>query len=104
MATETERVDGTEASDNGMQLTEAELRDLLRRLARVEGQVRGLSRMIEERRECNEVVTQFQATLKALERVGFKMVAAQLFACAKRNDAASSLEFEKLQSMFLKLH
>ncbi|MDA8262021.1 MAG: metal-sensitive transcriptional regulator [Actinomycetota bacterium] len=87
----------------GIQLTDDEAKDLLRRLARVEGQVRGLAKMIEERRECDDVVTQFQATLKALERVGFRMVAAQLFACAKRDDVQSLEEFERLQSLFLKL-
>ena len=92
-----------DGATHGMDLSDAEVRELLRRLARVEGQVRGLSKMIEERRDCNDVVTQFQAALKALERVGFKMVAAQLFACAKRTDSDSVEEFERLQNLFLKL-
>ena len=92
-----------DGSESGMQLSDAEVREFSRRLARVEGQVRGLQKMIEERRDCNDVVTQFQAALKALERVGFKMVAAQLFACAKRTDENSIEEFERLQSIFLKL-
>ena len=90
-------------ADGHLQLSEAEAKDLARRLARIEGQVRGLGRMIEERRDCNEVVTHFQAAMKALERVGFSMVAAQLFACAKREGPTAGADFERLQGLFLKL-
>ena len=40
---------------------------LLKRLARIEGQVRGLTRMVEEDRYCIDVLTQIQATDAALE-------------------------------------
>ena len=42
---------------------------VLKRLARVEGQVRGLSRMVEEDRYCIDVVTQIAAVRAALRRV-----------------------------------
>lgn len=41
----------------------------LKRLKRVEGQVRGLSRMVEDDRYCIEVVTQISAARAALRRV-----------------------------------
>lgn len=41
----------------------------LKRLARIEGQVRGLSRMVEEDRYCIDVVTQIAAVRAALRRV-----------------------------------
>ncbi|HEU0160370.1 MAG TPA: metal-sensitive transcriptional regulator [Hyphomicrobiaceae bacterium] len=41
----------------------------LTRLARIEGQVRGLSRMIEEDRYCIDIVTQIAAVRAALRRV-----------------------------------
>ena len=42
---------------------------VLNRLQRIEGQVRGLSRMVEEDRYCIDVVTQISAVLAALRRV-----------------------------------
>lgn len=41
----------------------------LRRLSRIEGQVRGLARMVEDDRECIDVVTQIAAVKAALRRV-----------------------------------
>jgi DNA-binding FrmR family transcriptional regulator len=43
--------------------------DCLKRLKRIEGQVRGLSRMVEEDRYCIDVVTQIAAVRAALRRV-----------------------------------
>ena len=44
--------------------------DLLRRMGRIEGQVRGVRRMIEQDRYCPEVLTQIAAVRAALDRVG----------------------------------
>ena len=44
--------------------------DLLKRMSRIEGQVRGVHRMIEEDRYCPEVLTQIAAVRAALDRVG----------------------------------
>jgi len=44
---------------------------LIRRLHRVEGQVRGLERMVEEDRYCIDVLTQISAVTTALESVAF---------------------------------
>lgn len=41
----------------------------LKRLSRIEGQVRGISRMIEEERYCIEILTQIQAIKAALKKV-----------------------------------
>ena len=41
--------------------------DLRRRLRRIEGQVRGIQAMLEEDRECRDIVTQLAAATKALE-------------------------------------
>jgi DNA-binding FrmR family transcriptional regulator len=48
--------------------------DLLKRLARVEGQVRGLTRMVEEERYCIDVLTQIQATEAALHGVALGLL------------------------------
>jgi DNA-binding FrmR family transcriptional regulator len=47
---------------------------LLKRLRRVEGQVRGLHRMVEEERYCIDVVTQVGAVRSALEEVALQLL------------------------------
>ncbi len=54
---------------------------LLNRLNRVEGQVRGISRMIEEDRYCIDVLTQLQAVRSALARVETEMLRDHLGHC-----------------------
>lgn len=44
--------------------------ELTNRLRRVEGQIRGLQRMVEEQRECEAILTQLMAARAALDRVG----------------------------------
>ena len=48
--------------------------DLLRRLARVEGQVRGVSKMVEDDRYCIDVLTQISAVQSALEAVALGLL------------------------------
>ncbi|HET6944339.1 MAG TPA: metal-sensitive transcriptional regulator [Gaiellaceae bacterium] len=47
---------------------------LLKRLARIEGQVRGIARMIEEDRYCIDILTQLGAVDTALEAVAIKVL------------------------------
>jgi DNA-binding FrmR family transcriptional regulator len=47
---------------------------LLKRLARVEGQVRGVSRMVEEERYCIDVLTQIGAIEAALDKVALALI------------------------------
>ncbi len=48
--------------------------DYLRRLRRIEGQVRGIQRMVEEDEYCIDVLTQISAATKALHSVGLGLV------------------------------
>jgi CsoR family transcriptional regulator, copper-sensing transcriptional repressor len=48
--------------------------DLLKRLARVEGQVRGVARMVEDDRYCIDVVTQINAARAALDKIALGLV------------------------------
>jgi DNA-binding FrmR family transcriptional regulator len=54
---------------------------ILARLRRVEGQIRGLQRMVDERRDCSEIVTQLSAARAALDRVGNVIVSSGLRGC-----------------------
>lgn len=47
---------------------------LLKRLRRIEGQVRGVERMVEEERHCIEVVTQITAIQAALDKVALGLL------------------------------
>jgi DNA-binding FrmR family transcriptional regulator len=71
--------------------------DVVKRLRRLEGQIRGIQRMVEEGEECRNIVTQLAAAQGALDRVGFKLMAAAL---SNPDREANTDELEKL---FLKL-
>jgi DNA-binding FrmR family transcriptional regulator len=68
---------------------------LLKRLARVEGQVRGVERMVEEDRYCIEVLTQIQAIQAALDRVALGLLDDHARHCV----AGAPDEREKLDEM-----
>ena len=55
-------------------ILEKAMPDLQLRLRRIEGQARGLQRMLEERRACEDVVTQVAALKAAVEQIGLTMV------------------------------
>jgi CsoR family transcriptional regulator, copper-sensing transcriptional repressor len=52
----------------------ADKEQLLKRLARIEGQVRGVSRMVEEERYCIDVLTQISAIESALDKVALALI------------------------------
>ena len=53
----------------------------LKRLRRVEGQVRGLQRMVDEDQYCIDILTQVSATTRALESVALKLLDEHLAHC-----------------------
>jgi len=88
-----------------MELPQDTIDDLMRRLRRVEGQVRGLQQMLTDGRDCREIVTQMSAANKALEQAGFVLVAAGLTWCLEdpERSAAQGYELADVQKMFTKL-
>lgn len=88
-----------------MELPEDTVNDLMRRLRRAEGQVRGVQQMLTEGRDCRDIVTQLSAVTKALEQTGFLLVAAGLTWCVSDPEraAAEGYALEDVQKMFLKL-
>ena len=70
---------------------------LLKRLARIEGQVRGVARMIEEDRYCIDVVTQIGAIRAALDKVALGLMDDHVRHCmAKADDATRNERAEEL--------
>ncbi|MEP6623302.1 MAG: metal-sensitive transcriptional regulator [Acidimicrobiia bacterium] len=55
--------------------------DYARRLARIEGQVRGIARMIDDDQYCVDVLTQIASVSKALENVGLGLLDEHLRHC-----------------------
>ncbi len=88
-----------------MQLPDDVVDDVRKRLRRVAGQVQGVERMLEEGRECRDVVTQLSAASKALEQAGFRLVAAGLTYCVEHPEqaAADGYPIDEVQKMFMKL-
>ncbi len=70
--------------------TESEITNdiLLARLARVEGQIRGVSRMLKEGQYCIDVIDQITAARRALERVALLVMQRHLNSCVKDGMAA----------------
>lgn len=88
-----------------MELPEETTADLVRRLARIEGQVRGLQAMIRDGRECREIVAQLSAAGKALDQVGFKLLATGMATCMSNPEKAAEQGFDphEVERLFLKL-
>ena len=88
-----------------MEFSDDVITDLQRRLRRVEGQVRGIQTMLDEGRECRDVVTQVAAATKALEQVGFKLLAAGLTSCLADPERAEADGYPsaEVERLFLKL-
>lgn len=71
-------------------LDPAEVRPVITRLKRARGQLDGVIRMLEEGRDCEEVVTQIAAVSKAIERAGFTTIATGMRQCLAEEFQADS--------------
>ena len=70
--------------------------DLLKRLARVEGQVRGVTRMVEEDRYCIDVLTQIEAAQAALNKVALALVDDHVRHCMRGGRGATEKQVQEL--------
>ena len=68
----------------------------LKRLRRIEGQVRGLQRMVEEERYCADILTQVSSVQEALRGVGKELLRNHLKHCATKAIRSSEGEAEKM--------
>jgi DNA-binding FrmR family transcriptional regulator len=78
---------------------------VLNRLRRAQGQLAGVISMIEQGRDCKDVVTQLAAVSRALDRAGFKIVATGLRECVSGadRDGGEPLTEKELEKLFLAL-
>lgn len=88
-----------------MDVDMTQLGDVIGRLKRAQGQIGGIVRMIEDGRDCAEVVAQLAAASRALDRAGFKIIATGMRQCMvdDDDDGARRLDQAELERMFLSL-
>lgn len=80
-------------------------KDVVNRLRRVQGQVSGIINMIEEGRDCADVMVQVAAVSRAIDRAGFKIISTEMQQClvAAQNGEAPKTTPEQLERLFLAL-
>ncbi len=86
-----------------MQLEPTQMTPVLNRIKRAQGQLAGVLRMLEEGRDCEDVVTQLAAVSRALDRAGFAIVATGLQQCLTESDGVDSVDVKKMEKLFLLL-
>jgi DNA-binding FrmR family transcriptional regulator len=91
-----------------MQLPVDEMAPVVNRLKRAQGQLSGVLRMLEEGRDCEDVVTQLAAVSRALDRAGFAIVASGMRQCMTSTDeetdgATERPDVAQLEKLFLTL-
>ena len=88
-----------------MKLDDESRESITKRLARIEGQVRAISRMIDEGRECRDVIAQVSAASKAIDQVGFKILSVGMQRCLAdpRRAGVEGFTIDEVEKLFLKL-
>jgi DNA-binding FrmR family transcriptional regulator len=77
---------------NVTQLSEATRNDIIQRLKRIEGQARGIQRMMEEERDCQEVLNQIAAMRAASHALGMQLLEEFVSHCLHHPDETTSME------------
>lgn len=80
-----------------------QVRLIRNRLRRAQGQLGAVITMIEEGRECSEIVTQLAAVSKAIDRAGFKILATGLRECLAGEEGRARLDEDQLEKLFMSL-
>lgn len=80
---------------------EETVRQIVNRLKRAQGQLSAVIGMIEQDRDCREIVTQLAAVSKAVDRAGFKVMSCGMRSSLSGEEGA--LTEEELEKLFLSL-
>lgn len=76
---------------------------VINRLRRAQGQIGGVIRLLEEGRDCKDVVTQLAAVNRALDKAGFAIVSSGLRECLSNPDGITGEEQAVMEKLFLTL-
>jgi DNA-binding FrmR family transcriptional regulator len=87
-----------------MELDRTEMTKVVNRLKRAQGQLAGVVRMLDEGRDCEEIVMQLSAVSRALDKAGFAIIASGMRQCLVESDGdTQTLDVQKLEKLFLSL-
>ena len=86
-----------------VELNPDEMGAVINRLRRAQGQIGGVLRMIEEGRDCKDVVTQLAAVNRALDRAGFAIISTGLKQCLMQSGDRETVDIKAMEKLFLSL-
>jgi len=82
----------------------AEAKKITNRLRRAQGQLTAVLSMIDEGRDCRDIVTQLSAASSAIDRAGFAIIASAMKECLRDDTGADGdVEVADLEKLFLSL-
>jgi len=84
-----------------MDIPKTDIDSVRKRLARAQGQLGGIIKMLDEGRQCTDVLTQMAAAQSAINRAAFSLIASGIANCTK--DEAGEQDRAKLEKAFLAL-
>jgi DNA-binding FrmR family transcriptional regulator len=76
---------------------------IIKRLRRAQGQIGGILKMIDEGRDCEDIVTQLAAASRALDRAGVAIISTGLKQCLLDSGGVDTVDSAKLEKLFLSL-
>ena len=82
---------------------EEQIKAIATRIKRAQGQLGAVARMIEEGRNCEEIVTQMSAVSKAVNTAAFSLISSSLKECLVEDKKNSEQVTAQLQKLFLSL-
>ena len=88
-----------------MQFPDEASAEVITRLRRAEGQIRGVQRLIEEGADCQQVVQQLTAAQAALHRAGLRLMAAGMKHCLADPEQAEAegMDVDRMEKLFMSL-
>jgi len=84
-----------------MDIPKTDIDSVRKRLSRAQGQLGGIIKMLDEGRQCTDVLTQMAAAQSAINRAAFSLIASGIANCTK--DEAGEQDRAKLEKAFLAL-
>ena len=91
-----------EESRDFMELNPEEMTAVVKRLKRAQGQLGGIIKMIEDGRQCQDIVTQMAAVSKAVDRAGFATISLGLRQCMA-DPEHNAMDVAAMEKLFLSL-
>lgn len=85
-----------------MELEPDQMQAVVKRLKRAQGQIGGIIKMIEDGRDCQDIVTQMAAVSKALDRAGFATISLGLRQCMA-DPEHNPMDVQSMEKLFLSL-